>query len=175
MKLSDPKRLPQAVTHLSGAAEGITFEQVQFRRANRQVLAIPELCLAERRIGLVGDNSSGKSTMLRLMNGLLLPSRGRVEVAGLDTLRHRKDLPAKVGFLFQNPEHQLIFPTVAEEVAFGPTERGIPAPRRANGLWHYWSGTVAPNGLPAMSTSCPAARSSLSASWRYSQQSRRSS
>lgn len=65
--------------------------------------------------------------MLRLMNGLLLPTRGRVEVAGLDTVRHRKDLPAKVGFLFQNPDHQLIFPTVGEEVAFGPTERGIPA------------------------------------------------
>lgn len=105
------------------------FEQVLFRRSDRQVLAIPELCLDERRIGLIGDNGSGKSTMLRLMNGLLPPTRGRVEVAGLDTVRHRKDLPAKAGFLFQNPDHQLIFPTVAEEVAFGPAERGIPAPQ----------------------------------------------
>jgi len=102
---------------------------VQLRRADRQVLAIPGLCLAERRIGLIGDNGSGKSTMLRLMNGLLPPTRGRVEVAGLDTVRHRKDLPAKVGFLFQNPDHQLIFPTVVEEVAFGPAERGMPAPQ----------------------------------------------
>jgi biotin transport system ATP-binding protein len=100
-----------------------------FRRADRQVLAIPALCLDERRIGLIGDNGSGKSTMLRLMNGLLQPTRGHVEVAGLDTARHRKELPAKVGFLFQNPDHQLIFPTVAEEVAFGPAERGIPGPQ----------------------------------------------
>ncbi|MFK4583797.1 energy-coupling factor ABC transporter ATP-binding protein [Bradyrhizobium ottawaense] len=120
---------PASRLHPRGAPEGITFEQVQFRRADRQVLAIPELCLAERRIGLIGDNGSGKSTMLRLMNGLLPPTRGRVEVAGLDTVRHRKDLPAKVGFLFQNPDHQLIFPTVGEEVAFGPTERGMPAPQ----------------------------------------------
>ncbi|SFJ82309.1 biotin transport system ATP-binding protein [Bradyrhizobium sp. Gha] len=67
--------------------------------------------------------------MLRLMNGLHLPTRGRVAVAGLDTVRNRKDLPAKVGFLFQNPDHQLIFPTVVEEVAFGPAERGVSAPK----------------------------------------------
>lgn len=102
---------------------------MQFRRGDRQLLAVPELRLDERRIGLIGDNGSGKSTMLRLMNGLLPPTRGRVEVAGLDTMRHRKDLPARVGFLFQNPDHQLIFPTVGEEVAFGPTERGMPAPQ----------------------------------------------
>ncbi|RXG85778.1 energy-coupling factor ABC transporter ATP-binding protein [Bradyrhizobium zhanjiangense] len=115
---------PASRPHLRGVAEGIIFEDVQFRRADRQVLAISELRLAERRVGLIGDNGSGKSTMLRLMNGLLLPTRGCVEVEGLDTVRHRKDLPAKVGFLFQNPDHQLIFPTVAEEVAFGPAERG---------------------------------------------------
>ena len=105
----------------------IVFEYVEVWHADRQVLAIPALCLAERRIGLIGDNGSGKSTMLRLMNGLGRPTRGRVVVAGFDTVRCRKDLPAKVGFLFQNPDHQLIFPTVVEEIAFGPTERGLSA------------------------------------------------
>ncbi|MGY3564280.1 biotin transport system ATP-binding protein [Bradyrhizobium sp. USDA 4463] len=124
------REAPPAVRpHLRGTAEGIIFEDVQFRRADRQLLAVPELRLDERRIGLIGDNGSGKSTMLRLMNGLHLPTRGRVEVAGLDTVRNRKDLPAKVGFLFQNPDHQLIFPTVVEEVAFGPAERGVSAPK----------------------------------------------
>jgi biotin transport system ATP-binding protein len=166
---------PAGRLHLRAAAAGIIFEQVLFRRADRQVLAIPELCLDERRIGLIGDNGSGKSTMWRLMNGLLLPTRGRVHVAGLDTVRHRKDLPAKIGFLFQNPDHQLIFPTVAEEVAFGPTECGIRRRRRTGRRWRCWSGTAAPNGQTATSTNCLAARSSLSASWRCSQQSRRSS
>lgn len=105
------------------------FEEVQFRRADRQVLAIPELCLAEPRIGLIGDNGSGKSTMLRLMTDCSCQLAGASRWRELDTARHRKDLPAKVGFVFQNPDHQLIFPTVGEEVAFGSTERGIPAPQ----------------------------------------------
>jgi biotin transport system ATP-binding protein len=105
----------------------IVFEQVAVRRAGRPVLAVPALCLDERRIGLIGDNGSGKSTLLRLINGLLLPTAGQVSVAGLDTARHRKELPAAVGFVFQNPDHQLIFPTVGEEVAFGLTERGLSA------------------------------------------------
>jgi biotin transport system ATP-binding protein len=107
----------------------IIFEHVEVRLGDRQILAISERCLAERRIGLIGDNGSGKSTMLRLVNGLARPTRGRVVVAGLDTVRHRRDLPAKVGFLFQNPDHQLIFPTVVEEIAFGPAERGLSAPQ----------------------------------------------
>jgi biotin transport system ATP-binding protein len=107
----------------------IIFEQVSVRRTGRSVLAVPALRLDERRIGLIGDNGSGKSTLLRLMNGLLLPTHGQVTVAGLETARHRKELPAEVGFVFQNPDHQLIFPTVGEEVAFGLTERGLPTPQ----------------------------------------------
>lgn len=104
----------------------IIFEQVSVRRAGRPVLAVPALRLDEQRVGLIGDNGSGKSTLLRLMNGLLLPTHGQVTVAGLETVRHRKQLPAAVGFVFQNPDHQLIFPTVGEEIAFGLTERGLP-------------------------------------------------
>lgn len=85
------------------------------------------LALPERRIGLIGDNGSGKSTLLRLMNGLLLPDRGRVTVNGMDTKEDRRDLPAEVGFLFQNPDHQIIFPTVGEELAFGLVEQGVDA------------------------------------------------
>lgn len=106
---------------------GIAFEGVEVQRAARRLLSIPVLRLDAPRIGVIGDNGSGKSTMLRLINGLLLPSRGRVVVAGLETARHRKELPARVGFVFQNPDHQLIFPTVGEEIAFGLTERGMPA------------------------------------------------
>ena len=106
---------------------GISLEDVEVRRGTRQVLSIAALKMDEPRIGVIGDNGSGKSTLLRLVNGLLLPNRGRVMTAGLNTALHRKELLPGVGFLFQNPEHQLIFPTVGEEIAFGLTERGLPA------------------------------------------------
>ncbi len=105
--------------------EGIALQGVEVWRADRRVLAVPQLSLKERRIGLIGENGSGKSTLLRLMNGLLLPTHGQVTVRGLETKRHRKRLPAEVGFVFQNPDHQLIFPTVGEEIAFGLVERGL--------------------------------------------------
>jgi biotin transport system ATP-binding protein len=122
-----PRRVDPAARADALAQSAIVFEQVSVRRSGRLVLTIPSLRLDERRIGLIGDNGSGKSTLLRLMNGLLLPTGGQVTVAGRETVRHRKELPAAVGFLFQNPDHQLIFPTVGEEVAFGLTERGLPA------------------------------------------------
>ncbi len=106
---------------------GIAFEGVEVRRENRRLLSVPALRLDAQRVGVIGDNGSGKSTMLRLINGLLLPSSGRMVVAGLETARHRKELPAQVGFVFQNPDHQLLFPTVGEEIAFGLSERGTPA------------------------------------------------
>jgi biotin transport system ATP-binding protein len=117
---------PCADPAVLGSTTGIIFEGVIVRRANGQVLAVPELCIDEHRVGLIGDNGSGKSSMLRLANGLLLPDRGRVMVAELDTARDRKRVPGEVGFVFQNPDHQLLFPTVGEEIVFGLTERGLP-------------------------------------------------
>lgn len=101
------------------------FEEVGLSRGTRPTFDALSLTLRERRIGLIGDNGSGKSTLLRLINGLLLPDRGRVVVNGLETAHHRSELPAEVGFVFQNPDHQLIFPTVGEEIAFGLGERGL--------------------------------------------------
>lgn len=109
------------------AASRVAFQGVEVRRANRHLLSIPALGLDAQRIGVIGDNGSGKSTLLRLINGLLLPTSGRIVVAGFETARDRKELPTHVGFVFQNPDHQLIFPTVGEEIAFGLTERGMPA------------------------------------------------
>ncbi|WP_454917899.1 energy-coupling factor ABC transporter ATP-binding protein [Xanthobacter sediminis] len=105
---------------------GARLDGVEVTRGARVVFSGLTLTLAERRIGLLGDNGSGKSTLLRLLNGLILPDAGRVEVAGLDTRRHRRALPAHVGFVFQNVDHQIIFPTVREEIAFGPLEQGVP-------------------------------------------------
>ena len=103
----------------------IIFENVSLKRGERCVFDDFSVTLTERRIGLIGANGSGKSSLLRLINGLLLPDHGCVYVNTLETREHRKQLPAHVGFVFQNPDHHLLFPTVREELAFGLIEQGI--------------------------------------------------
>jgi len=83
------------------------------------------LHLTERWIGIIGRNGSGKTTLLRLIAGLIAPDCGTVRVAGIDPARDRKAMLARLGILFQNPDHQIIFPTVAEELAFGLRQQGV--------------------------------------------------
>ncbi|HEY8581004.1 MAG TPA: ABC transporter ATP-binding protein [Beijerinckiaceae bacterium] len=106
------------------AQSTIRLDRVTLTRGDARLFDGLTLDLSERRIGLIGDNGAGKSSFLRLLNGLLKPDAGRVIVAGLDSVADRAALPAKVGFVFQNPDHQIVFPTVLEEVAFGLRERG---------------------------------------------------
>jgi len=97
----------------------IVFEQVAAELEGQLVLRPFSLCLRERRIGLIGANGSGKSSFIRLINGLLPPSRGRISVDGLELPRDKAAVRRKVGFMFQNPDMQIIMPTVAEDIAFG--------------------------------------------------------
>ena len=80
--------------------------------------------LTEGRIGIIGRNGSGKTTLLRLIAGLIAPDTGRVRISGIDPAADRKVAIGLVGLLFQNPDHQIIFPTVEEEVAFGLRQQG---------------------------------------------------
>lgn len=123
---------PEALS--AGPATGLVFDRVHLRRNGRTIFENLSLGLQERRIGLVGDNGSGKSTMLRLAIGLLLPERGDVIVNGRRTTKARGELSADVGFVFQNPDHQIIFPTVGEEIAFGLIERGQTAAQARQGV-----------------------------------------
>ena len=79
-------------------------------------------------MAVVGRNGSGKSTLARLANGLLLPTEGRVLVAGRDTAHPDWNWEARrrVGVVFQNPDNQLVAATVEEELAFGPENLGVP-------------------------------------------------
>lgn len=78
-------------------------------------------------IGLIGQTGSGKSTLVQLLNGLLIPSNGDVIVDGINTKdkEKRRDIRFKVGLVFQYPEHQLFEETIAKDVAFGPTNMDL--------------------------------------------------
>ncbi len=96
----------------------IVFEHVSHRFGDRLVLDDIDLTLTERRIGVVGANGSGKSTLARTINGLIEPDRGRVLVDGLDVRRQGKQVRERVGFVFTDPDTQIVMPTVREDIAF---------------------------------------------------------
>ena len=102
----------------------VRLEDVHVRLGERDVLRGVDLVLRERRIGVVGANGSGKSTLARLLDGLVLPTAGRVLVDGLDTRRHGARVRRRVGFVFTDPDAQIVMPTVAEDVAY--SLRGTP-------------------------------------------------
>lgn len=97
----------------------IEFDQAIVSTPQAQVLRGVSLQLAGRRVGIVGPNGAGKSTLARLVNGLVLPTSGSVRVGGLDTRGDLKAVRRQVGFVFQNPENQIVFPIVREDLAFG--------------------------------------------------------
>lgn len=79
-------------------------------------------------IGIIGHTGSGKSTLVQHFNGLLKPSKGTVKVDGTDITDKKtsmKQIRAKVGVVFQYPEHQLFEETVKEDIAFGPKNLGL--------------------------------------------------
>ncbi len=80
-------------------------------------------------VAVIGCNGSGKSTLAKHLNALLLPSRGRVLVAGMDTRDEARlwDIRQAVGMVFQNPDNQIVATTVEEDVAFGPENLGLPS------------------------------------------------
>jgi len=103
----------------------ISFDGVAVERQGRTILDSVSLDMAERRIGVIGANGSGKSTLARLINGLILPSRGTVRVDGLSTAADVDGVRRRVGFVFQNPDNQIVFPSVAEDLAFGLKNQGL--------------------------------------------------
>lgn len=78
-------------------------------------------------VSILGHNGSGKSTVARLLNGLLLPSSGTVSVNGITTSDENNDFEIKkqVGLVFQNPDNQIIATIVEDDVAFGPENLSI--------------------------------------------------
>ncbi|MFD4443379.1 energy-coupling factor ABC transporter ATP-binding protein [Nocardia sp. NPDC058519] len=96
----------------------IVVSSVGHRFGERTVLRDIDLRITERRVGFIGANGSGKSTLARMLNGLLKPSTGTVTVDGLDVARKGAQVRRKVGFVFTDPDTQIVMPTVAEDLAF---------------------------------------------------------
>ncbi|WP_299956395.1 energy-coupling factor ABC transporter ATP-binding protein [uncultured Modestobacter sp.] len=111
-------------------ARGIELRGVGHRYGERVVLEGIDLTLTEQRVGVIGANGSGKSTFARLLNGLVVPTEGRVLVDGLDTGTQVRAVRRRVGFVFQDPDAQIVHPTVAEDVAYGLENQGVPADER---------------------------------------------
>lgn len=103
----------------------VRFEAVGHRIGARQVLDGVDLTLTERRVGVIGLNGSGKSTLARLINALVVPSSGRVWVDGLDTARQAAAIRRRVGFVFTDPDAQIVMPTPVEDVAFSLRHKGF--------------------------------------------------
>jgi len=99
--------------HLQTENASITLERVTLVRGSTVVLHDLSLTLNTRRIGLIGDNGAGKSSLFRLLCGLDLAQTGQVLMPRTETDR----TAPLVGMMFQNPDEQIIFPTVEEELA----------------------------------------------------------
>ena len=117
--------------HKRSATEGTSNKQALWGNDPSSPWALRDVSLTVRRgefLGLAGHTGSGKSTLVQHLNGLIRPQEGSVRALGLD-LSNKKDaaaVKAKVGVVFQYPERQLFAETVAQDVAFGPHNLGLP-------------------------------------------------
>ncbi len=109
-------------------------ESVGFELGGHQVLRDVSFSVAPgERVVLLGVNGCGKTTLLKVLDGLLFPTAGRVRYGGepldagrLDRPDFRRRFRAEVGLLFQNVDAMLFNPSVADEIAFGPRQLGLP-------------------------------------------------
>src|SRR5690625_4817759 len=108
----------------------IEFRNVSFRYTEEQPWVLKNCSFAiyeNEWIAIIGHNGSGKSTIAKLMNGLLFPQQGEIFINGIQVNQEtvweiRKD----VGMVFQNPDNQFVGTTVQDDVAFGMENRGFP-------------------------------------------------
>jgi energy-coupling factor transport system ATP-binding protein len=112
-----------------GGSFAVSCQRVSFSYPGSARPALSEVSLDLRQgeyVGVVGPNGGGKSTLVRLMNGLLKPDSGRVLVLGHNPATEPFEVRKHLGVLFQNPENGLVAPFVEDDVAFGLENLGVP-------------------------------------------------
>ena len=108
----------------------IEFSSVSVAFDDTVVLEDINLTLTEPRIGIIGQNGGGKSTLTRLINGLGEPSEGTVTVDQMDVAKQGKKVREKVGFVFSDAENQIVMPNVRDDVAFSLRRFKLPKHER---------------------------------------------
>ena len=104
------------------ALRDVSYSYGGFRALDRVSFSINK----GERVALVGPNASGKSTLARIMNALLLPCEGKCIVDGIDTWDDPMSARMRVGMVFQDPDSQIVSRRVLDDVAFGPRNLGLP-------------------------------------------------
>jgi len=106
------------------------FRNVSFRYAEEQPWVLKDVSFTIREnewVAIIGHNGSGKSTIAKLMNGLLFPQEGEILIDGVVVSEETVwDVRRNVGMVFQNPDNQFVGTTVQDDVAFGMENRGFP-------------------------------------------------
>lgn len=122
----DKKNQPERSKDVVISLDHVSY---QYERGGNASKALDDVTFDIERgsfIGLIGRNGSGKTTLVKHLNGLIRPTQGTVTVDGLDASKHSVgEMAAHVGFVFQNPDHQIFCSTTKEEIAFGPTALGL--------------------------------------------------
>lgn len=121
--MSTAPNTPPPATTASSQSAGVVLQEVTLQRGNHTVFSQLNLDLREARIGWIGHNGVGKTSLFRLICGLDQPRSGRVLVAG-QAVGHAAHTRPLAGMMFQNPDEQIIFPTVQEELALGLQAQG---------------------------------------------------
>lgn len=108
----------------------IAFNHVCLSYGERDVLRDITTTLVENRIGVIGANGGGKSSFIRLINGLAEATDGSVTVDGVDVKEKPKEVRRRVGFVFSDAENQIVMPTVREDIAFSLRRFKLPKKER---------------------------------------------
>jgi biotin transport system ATP-binding protein len=117
------------MVHLEGNPV-LEFDDVNLVRNDQKILHNLNVTTSEHRIGVIGANGSGKSSFARLLNGLLVPTDGSAKILGHDVNQSTKEVRRQVGFVFQNPDNQIVYPVVSEDIELGLKGMNIPKAER---------------------------------------------